>query len=74
MYVIEGHVPAEDIRRLLTAKPNAIGLAVPGMPDGSPGMETSAAPREPYDVLLIRPDRTTAVFARHAADGSTATE
>lgn len=59
-YAIEGHVPAREIRRLLAEKPNARGLAVPGMPAGSPGMES---PRpQPYDVLLVRPDGTTAVF------------
>jgi hypothetical protein len=50
-YAIEGHVPAREIRRLLAEKPKAIGLAVPGMPLGSPGME---GPRkDPYDVLLV---------------------
>jgi len=63
-YVIEGHVPASDIRRLLAERPDAIGLAVPGMPIGSPGME-SGNEREPYDVLLIRRDGTTQVFNSH---------
>ncbi len=63
-YVIEGHVPASDIRRLLAERPDAIGLAVPGMPIGSPGME-SGNQREPYDVLLIRRDGTTEVFSSH---------
>lgn len=62
-YVIEGHVPAADIRRLLKEKPKAIGLAVPGMVPGSPGME---APRPmPYETLLVARDGTTRVFARH---------
>lgn len=62
-YVIEGHVPAADIKRLLAEKPHARGLAVPGMPLGSPGMES---PRpEPYEVLLLEKDGTTRVFARH---------
>lgn len=51
-YVIEGHVPAEDIQRLLTQRPKARGLAVPGMPIGSPGMEQGER-RDRYDVLLF---------------------
>lgn len=65
-YLIEGHVPAEDIKRLLREAPKASGLAVPGMPIGSPGMEMPDGSREPYDVLLIMKDGTTTVFARHA--------
>jgi len=62
-YVIEGHVPAADIRRLLKEKPKALGLAVPSMPPGSPGME---GPRAiPYDTLLVARDGTTRVFASH---------
>jgi hypothetical protein len=61
-YVIEGHVPVEDIRRLLKAKPNAIGLAVPGMVPSSPGM---AGPKTAYDTLLVGRDGTTRVFASH---------
>jgi len=52
-YFIEGHVPAEDIKRLLTEKPNIAGLAVPGMPVGSPGMENPNYPAKPYPVLAI---------------------
>ncbi len=63
-YVIEGHVPADDVRRLLAEKPDAAGLAAPGMPLGSPGMEDDG-PKEPYDVLLIRKDGTSEVFAKH---------
>jgi hypothetical protein len=62
-YVIEGHVPAEDIKRLLREKPKALGLAVPGMPLGSPGME-SANP-QPYETLLVMKDGSTKVWARH---------
>jgi hypothetical protein len=62
-YFIEGHVPAADIKRLLAQKPKATGIAVPGMPAGSPGME--AAGKEPYATVLVRPDGTTSVFARH---------
>jgi hypothetical protein len=66
-YVIEGHVPASDVERLLAERPEAIGLAVPGMPIGSPGMEMGDE-REIYDVVLIRPDGTTEVFATHGAN------
>ena len=63
-YVIEGHVPAPDIKRLMAEQPDALGLTVPGMPVGSPGMEQGAE-TEPYDVLLIKKDGTTEIFARH---------
>jgi len=63
-YVIEGHVPAPDIKRLVAEHPDAVGLTVPGMPVGSPGMKQGAE-FEPYDVLLIKKDGTTEVFARH---------
>ncbi len=62
-YVIEGHVPAEDIRRLFESGSDAHGLAVPGMPGGSPGMES--APAVPYDVLLFDAEGKTEVYARH---------
>ncbi len=66
-YAIEGHVPAADIRRLLKERPNAIGLAVPGMPLGSPGMDGPAYDnrQDPYDVLLIAQDGSTQVFNRY---------
>ncbi|BBL33873.1 hypothetical protein Nstercoris_00098 [Nitrosomonas stercoris] len=51
-YAIEGHVPVEDIKRLLKEKPRAVGLAAPGMPHGSPGMETGRV--DSYNVLLVR--------------------
>ena len=51
-YVIEGHVPAADIERLILERPKAIGLAVPGMPIGSPGMEQGDE-KEPFDVVLF---------------------
>jgi len=60
-YVIEGHVPADVVRRLLAEKPKGIGLAVPGMPVGSPGMEGS--PKERYDVVLFERTGATKVFA-----------
>jgi len=59
-YAIEGHVPAREIKRLLAERPKARGLAVPGMPAGSPGMPSTRP--QPYDVLLVKPDGTTAVF------------
>jgi len=62
-YVIEGHVPVEDIRRLLAEHPNARGLAAPGMPMGSPGMEMGSAER--YDVVLIGRDGSSRIFATH---------
>jgi hypothetical protein len=52
-YVIEGHVPADAIKRLLAEKPDAKGLAVPGMPVGSPGMEVKGVADDPYDVVLF---------------------
>ena len=65
-YTLEGHVPVADIRRLLEEQPDAIGLAVPGMPYGSPGMEPESE-REAYDVLLIRKDGTSEVFTHYPA-------
>ncbi|AHX13354.1 metal-binding protein [Dyella jiangningensis] len=62
-YVIEGHVPAKDIRRLLAEHPDVRGLAAPGMPMGSPGMEMGNSER--YNVLLIARDGSTRVFATH---------
>lgn len=64
-YVVEGHVPAADILRLLEQAPDAIGLAVPGMPYGSPGMGEEAS-REAYDVYLISRDGTTAIFSSYS--------
>ncbi len=63
-YVIEGHVPAKEIARLLREKPNAVGLTVPGMPYGSPGMGPPED-ADPYDVLLLNKDGTTSVFASY---------
>ncbi len=65
-YMIEGHVPAADIRRLLQDRPDAIGLVVPGMPYGSPGMGDESA-RDAYDVFLIARDGTTTVFTSYPA-------
>ena len=63
-YVIEGHVPAGDVRRLMSERPDALGLAVPGMPIGSPGMEMGSE-REPYDTLIIGAQGTASVFQSH---------
>lgn len=68
-YVVEGHVPAEDIRRLLAEVPDARGLAVPGMPIGSPGMEQGDRV-DPYEVLIFNDSGETAVWARHGQDGA----
>ena len=63
-YVIEGHVNAREIRRLLAEKPQALGLAVPGMPVGSPGMdgEVYGNRRDPYDVVLVLKDGSSRVY------------
>lgn len=62
VYIIEGHVPAKEIKRLLTEKPDIKGLAVPGMPIGSPGMEAPDGRMEKYDVLSFDDEGNTAVF------------
>jgi hypothetical protein len=62
-YVVEGHVPAQDIARLLAQRPNVVGIAVPGMPAGSPGMEGFYSER--YSVLTFDRAGTTTVFAQH---------
>jgi hypothetical protein len=63
-YAIEGHVPAADIRKLLATKPRAVGLAVPGMPVGSPGMEQGPR-KDPFDVLIVKADGAASVFASY---------
>ena len=63
-YVVEGHVPAADIQRLLKDRPKIAGIAVAGMPAGSPGMEMGAR-RDAYDVVAFNRDGSTRVFARH---------
>jgi hypothetical protein len=62
-YVVEGHVPASDIKRLLKDQPEAIGLAVPGMPMGSPGMEGPYS--EPFRTMLVDRSGDASVFANH---------
>lgn len=66
-YALEGHVPAADIKRLLAEKPKAKGLAVPGMPMGSPGMEVAGEPADAYDVLLFQADGKSTVYRHYAA-------
>jgi hypothetical protein len=63
-YVVEGHVPAADIQRLLRDKPRIAGIAVPGMPVGSPGMEMGSR-KDKYEVIAFTRDGSTSVFARH---------
>jgi hypothetical protein len=70
-YAIEGHVPAREVARLLRERPKARGLAVAGMPAGSPGMESSR--REPYDVMLVLADGTQKLYARYNRDGTSQT-
>jgi hypothetical protein len=66
-YFIEGHVPAADIRRLLSERPDALGLALPGMPIGSPGMESPDGRRQAYTVELVSRDGATQAFSQHPA-------
>lgn len=64
-YLIEGHVPAPDIRRLLAERPKVAGLAVPGMPSSTPGMLMPGAPAKPYEVVAFTSGGATTVYARH---------
>lgn len=66
-YLVEGHIPAEAVRRLLKERPKITGIAVPGMPAGSPGMESPTP--EAYDIIAFGPGSRTSVFARVAANG-----
>lgn len=66
-YLIEGHVPADDIRRLLAQRPQARGLVLPGMPLGSPGMETPDGRVQPYTVELVAKDGSTSAFGQHGS-------
>ena len=63
-YVVEGHVPAREVKRLLAERPKARGLAVPGMPPGSPGMDSDRG--TPYDVFLVLADGTYRPYAHYA--------
>jgi len=64
-YFVEGHVPADDVKRLLAEKPDALGLAVPGMPAGSPGMEMPDGSAQAYTVELVGRDGSTSVQASY---------
>lgn len=63
-YIIEGHVPIAEVERLLSEKPDITGIAVAGMPAGSPGMETGGAP-EPFDVIAFDQQGNTFVYASY---------
>lgn len=67
-YIIEGHVPGEDIRRLISERPDAVGIAVAGMPYGSPGMGPESD-REQYDVVLFRDDKSSELFSSYDSAG-----
>lgn len=62
-YLVEGHVPAADVKRLLAEKPKAKGLVSPGMPQSAPGMDMPG--KQPYEIFLVRQDGSTTSFARH---------
>jgi hypothetical protein len=64
-YAVEGHVPARELKRLLAERPKALGLAVPGMPELAPGMDSRSG--APYDVLLVLPDGRYQVYARYTS-------
>ncbi len=73
-YVLEGHVPAREVKRLLREKPVAIGLAVPGMPAGSPGMEMRGemlGVRDAFDVVLVTRDGSSRVYESYTAKAAT---
>ena len=68
-YIIEGHVPVEDVNRLLAERPaDVLGLAVPGMPVGSPGMEVPGVAAEPYQVIAFDKNGNTEVFSSYSGD------
>jgi hypothetical protein len=64
-YVIEGHVPVEEVRRLLDERPDIAGIAVAGMPIGSPGMEVAGAAPQPFDVVAFDAEGNTYVWASY---------
>ncbi len=64
-YALEGHVPAKEIKRLLKERPKATGLAVPGMPIGSPGMEVEGRPADKYDVILVNANGKHTVYQQY---------
>lgn len=64
-YVIEGHVPVADVERLLAEKPDIAGIAVPGMPIGSPGMVVEGAEPQPFDVIAFDAQGNTSIYASY---------
>lgn len=64
-YLIEGHVPAPDIQRLLKERPKVAGLAVPGMPPSSPGMARPGTPHQPFETVAFQHDGSSILYARH---------
>ncbi|GAB6052465.1 DUF411 domain-containing protein [Magnetospira thiophila] len=64
-YVVEGHVPPEDVERLLLEKPQARGLSVPGMPAGSPGMDMPDGSKEPFVTVIFGQDGRAKIYQRH---------
>ncbi|MGK2944929.1 MAG: DUF411 domain-containing protein [Desulfuromonadales bacterium] len=64
-YIIEGHVPVEEVKRLLKERPDILGLSVPGMPAGSPGMEMADGASEPFEVISFDKLGRTTVFATY---------
>jgi hypothetical protein len=67
-YIVEGHVPVAEIERLITERPDIAGLAVPGMPVGSPGMEVSGAEPQPFDVIAFDKSGRTEIFASYPGE------
>ena len=67
-YIVEGHVPAGEIKRLLAERPEAIGIAVAGMPVGSPGMDIAGFDDEPFDVVLFDQSGGITIFASFPCD------
>ena len=64
-YFVEGHVPASDVKRLLKQKPDVLGISVPGMPIGSPGMEVPSGEKQPYTVTQVNKDGSLSIFSSH---------
>jgi hypothetical protein len=64
-YLLEGHVPAADVRRLLRERPKVMGLAAPGMPASAPGMDEPGKPHEAYEILAFQSDGATQIYAKH---------
>jgi hypothetical protein len=65
-YFVEGHVPAADVKRLLQEKPDVFGIGVPGMPMGSPGMESPSGETQPYSVSQVNKDGSLSIFSSHS--------